>query len=150
MRMLMQRVSSAAVRVEGEVVGEIDAGLLVLVGLGHGDTEEMGRTLLQKAVQLRIFEDEAGKMNRSLLDVGGGLLLVSQFTLYADCRKGRRPSFGDAMPPNEASVLFDRMVAIAREHEGLQVETGIFGADMKVSLCNDGPVTIMLESDPKA
>ena len=148
MRMLLQRVSSASVRVEGKIVGEIEQGLLILVGLGQGDQEEIGQALLQKAMQLRIFEDEAGKMNRSLLEVGGGLLLVSQFTLYADCRKGRRPSFGEAMPPEEARVLFSRLVDIARQIEGVRVEAGIFGADMKVSLCNDGPVTIWLENEP--
>ncbi len=147
MRMLLQRVSSASVRVAGEIVGEIEQGLLVLVGLGHRDQEEIGRALLQKVLQLRIFEDEAGKMNRSLLDVGGGLLLVSQFTLYADCRKGRRPSFGEAMPPDEARALFSRLVDIARQYEGLRVETGIFGAEMSVSLCNEGPVTILLENE---
>ncbi len=148
MRMLLQRVLSASVRVEGKIVGEIEQGLLILVGLGQGDQEEIGQALLQKAMQLRIFEDEAGKMNRSLLEVGGGLLLVSQFTLYADCRKGRRPSFGEAMPPEEARVLFSRLVDIARQIEGVRVEAGIFGADMKVSLCNDGPVTIWLENEP--
>ncbi|MCK6510248.1 D-aminoacyl-tRNA deacylase [Myxococcota bacterium] len=148
MRMLLQRVSSASVRVEGKIVGEIEHGLLILVGLGQGDQEEIGQALLQKAMQLRIFEDEAGKMNRSLLEVGGGLLLVSQFTLYADCRKGRRPSFGEAMPPEEARVLFSRLVEIARQIEGVRIEAGIFGADMKVSLCNDGPVTIWLENEP--
>ncbi len=148
MRMLLQRVSSASVRVEGKIVGEIEQGLLILVGLGQGDQEEIGQALLQKAMQLRIFEDEAGKMNRSLLEVGGGLLLVSQFTLYADCRKGRRPSFGEAMPPEEARMLFSRLVDIARQIEGVRVEAGIFGADMKVSLCNDGPVTIWLENEP--
>ena len=146
--MLLQRVLSASVRVEGKIVGEIEQGLLILVGLGQDDQEEIGQALLQKAMQLRIFEDEAGKMNRSLLEVGGGLLLVSQFTLYADCRKGRRPSFGEAMPPEEARVLFSRLVDIARQIEGVRVEAGIFGADMKVSLCNDGPVTIWLENEP--
>ena len=149
MRMVLQRVSEASVEVGGESVGAIEQGLLILVGLGHGDTEEVMRGLLSKALQLRIFEDDAGKMNRSLLEVGGALLLVSQFTLYADTRKGRRPSFGDAMPPLEAEQMFGRLVTMAREVEGLRVETGIFGADMKVRLCNDGPVTILLEAESK-
>lgn len=145
MRALLQRVSYASVVVDGEEVGRVGAGLMVLVGVGQGDEQSDIEVLARKLVNLRIFEDEQGKMNLSLLDTGGEALLVSQFTLYADCRKGRRPSFGPAMPPAEASEMFDRFVEEVRGL-GVSVQTGRFGAMMDVSLCNQGPVTIMLET----
>lgn len=145
MRTLVQRVSWARVEVDGEEVGVIEEGILGLVGLGVGDSVVDMRTMAQKLVHLRIFEDEAGKMNRSVLDIGGKVLLVSQFTLYGDCRKGRRPSFGSAMPPGEAEEMFDGFVEEVRSH-GVEVETGRFRTEMAVSLCNDGPVTIWLET----
>jgi D-tyrosyl-tRNA(Tyr) deacylase len=148
MKLVIQRVRSAHVEVDGDVTGRIGAGLMVLVGLGRGDTAALFPRMLEKTVALRIFPDEGGNMNRSLEEVGGGLLLVSQFTLHADCRKGRRPGFSDAMPPGEARVLFDEFVAAARERfTAGPVETGRFGAMMQVHLINDGPVTIILDSD---
>jgi D-tyrosyl-tRNA(Tyr) deacylase len=147
MRLLLQRVQRASVTVEGAVVGSIGAGLLVFVGLGQGDSEGQLAPALEKMLNLRIFADDAGQMNRSLVDVQGGLLLVSQFTLYADARKGRRPSYTGAMPPDAARALFDRFVAEARRTYSVgPVEAGLFGADMKVDLLNDGPVTIWLDS----
>lgn len=145
MRVLLQRVTRADVKVAGEEVGRIGSGLLALVGIGPEDDEADLALLARKVVHLRIFEDEDGKMNRSVLDVGGGILAVSQFTLYGDCRKGRRPSFVGARAPEEATLLFDRFVALLRGHD-VVVEEGQFGAMMEVSLCNDGPVTIWLES----
>jgi D-tyrosyl-tRNA(Tyr) deacylase len=146
MRALIQRVSHASVRVEERIVGAIERGLLVLLGVGRADGEAQVRTLVEKIVHLRIFEDEAGKMNRSLLDVRGELLVVSQFTLYADVRRGRRPSFTDAAPPSIAEPLCERFKEIAASY-GLIVAAGVFGAHMDVELVNDGPVTIWLDTD---
>jgi len=145
MKILVQRVSRASVSVDGEVVGRIGLGLVGLVGVAQGDAEEDARYLVEKTVNLRIFPDEAGKFNRSLADVGGGLLLVSQFTLIADTRKGRRPSFIEAAGPAEAESLFNRFADLARASV-LQVETGRFQQHMMVEIHNDGPVTILLDS----
>lgn len=145
MRAVLQRVREASVTVEGNVTGKIGPGLLVLLGVGKGDTEADLEFMVDKIPQLRIFEDDAGKMNRSLLDTSKALLAVSQFTLFADTRKGRRPSFIDAMPPEEAKRLYALFCERCRAL-GLQVEEGIFAADMKVALVNDGPVTICLDS----
>ncbi|GBD16073.1 D-aminoacyl-tRNA deacylase [bacterium HR26] len=146
MRALVQRVSQASVTVEGRVVGQIGPGLLVLVGVRHGDDAETAALLARKVAHLRIFEDEAGKMNRSAVELGLAALVVSQFTLYADVRKGRRPSFIDAAPPEVASPLVDRFAEELRS-AGLHVETGCFGARMQVALVNDGPVTIWIDTD---
>ncbi|MBQ9456550.1 MAG: D-tyrosyl-tRNA(Tyr) deacylase [Thermoguttaceae bacterium] len=145
MRACIQRVSSASVRVDGEVVGKIGLGILVLLGVSAVDTNSDRDALLNKMVGLRIFEDAEEKMNLSLADVGGEILVVSQFTLYADCRKGRRPSFTDAAPPEMAERVYEECVAILRE-KGFHVETGRFRTMMEVSLVNDGPVTIWLDS----
>src|SRR5512136_1941332 len=145
MKVLVQRVSRASVTVRGEVVGRIGLGLVGLMGVAQGDTEEDARYLVEKTVNLRVFPDEAGKFNRSLVDVGGGLLLVSQFTLISDTRKGRRPSFMEAAGPAEAEALFNRFVDLART-SGLKVETGQFQQHMLVEIHNDGPVTILLDS----
>jgi D-tyrosyl-tRNA(Tyr) deacylase len=133
------------VRVEGEIVGEIAKGLLVLLGVGKGDTTTQADSLLEKVINLRIFEDAGGKMNLSLLDVSGALMVISQFTLYADCRKGRRPSFTDASSPEEAKALYEYFISRARAR-GLNVASGIFQALMEVELVNFGPVTILLDS----
>lgn len=146
MRCVVQRVSRASVTVDKEIVGKIDQGLLVLWGVGEKDEDADCRWLVDKVVGLRIFEDEEGKMNRSVLDVKGEILMVSQFTLYGDCRKGRRPSFSSAAAPEKAKALFDQAVAYIKEY-GLKVETGIFQADMQVELINDGPVTLLLDSE---
>ncbi len=140
---LLQRVSQARVDIAGETVGQIGAGLLVLVCAEPADTEAVGQKLLAKILKLRIFSDEAGKMNRSVQDVGGGLLIVSQFTLAADTSGGNRPGFTNAAPPALGEALYDRFVALARQQHPL-VQTGRFGADMQVHLTNDGPVTIPL------
>lgn len=145
MKILVQRVSQASVTVDGEVVGRIGLGLVGLVGVAQGDSEEDVRYLVDKTIGLRIFSDEAGKFNRSLADVGGSLLLVSQFTLISDTRKGRRPSFIEAAAPAEAEALFNRFVDLARA-TGTGVETGRFQQHMLVEIHNDGPVTIMLDS----
>jgi D-aminoacyl-tRNA deacylase len=147
MRAVVQRVTRAEVTVEGQLVGRIASGLCVLVGVGQGDAEVDATTLAEKVVRLRIFEDSAGKMNLSLLDVGGGLLAVSQFTLYGDTSRGRRPSFGGAMEPARAEELFERFCAAARAL-GASVETGRFRTHMSVSLTNDGPVTLLLDTRP--
>ena len=147
MRIVLQRVSSASVDVARGRIGEIDRGLLLLVGVAPGDEGIDLRRTAQRLVDLRIFEDEAGKMNLSLRDIGGEILAVSQFTLYADTRKGRRPSFVGAAPPDLASPLFDRFVEALRS-QGVRVETGEFGAKMDVRLTNDGPVTLVIEVDP--
>lgn len=148
MRAVIQRVSSASVTVDGRVEGRIGAGLLVLLGVGRGDTERDAEALARKIVELRVFQDEAGKMNLSVKDTGGSLLVVSQFTLYGDTRKGRRPSFDQAAPPEEARRLYERFVEAVRT-EGVAVETGVFQAMMSVSLVNEGPVTFLVESrDP--
>jgi D-tyrosyl-tRNA(Tyr) deacylase len=142
---LLQRVSAASVAVAGEVVGRIGRGLVVLVGVANGDTEKEARYLARRTVNLRIFSDPAGKFNLSALDIGGELLVVSQFTLLADTRKGRRPSFADAAPPAEAEKLFELFVDEAQA-SGLKVETGRFQQHMQVEIHNDGPVTMMLDS----
>jgi D-tyrosyl-tRNA(Tyr) deacylase len=146
MRVLVQRVSAANVVVDGTTTGDIGAGLLLLVGVTHDDSEAVEDRMADKIVKLRIFSDDAGLMNRSVLDVGGEILAVSQFTLYADARKGNRPSYTDAARPEQASPAFDRFVGKLAARLGKPVPTGIFGADMKVSLTNDGPVTIWLDS----
>ncbi|MDQ0417764.1 D-tyrosyl-tRNA(Tyr) deacylase [Croceifilum oryzae] len=145
MRVVIQRVSEASVTVDEQIVGAINQGLLLLVGITENDGEEEVQTLAEKVVHLRIFEDEEGKMNKSLLDLGGAILSVSQFTLYGDCRKGRRPSFMAAARPELAQPLYERFNEQLR-HFGVEVQTGIFGAMMDVSLHNDGPVTILLDS----
>ena len=144
MRVVLQRVNSGRVTVESGVIAEIGLGVVILLGIGHGDGEEQARFLAGKIANLRIFEDEGGKINRSLLDVGGQAVVVSQFTLYADTRKGRRPSFTDAAPPEDASQLVERFTALLRE-QGVPTQTGEFGAHMLVEIANDGPVTIWME-----
>ena len=145
MRAVIQRVNRAQVRVEGKIAGEIARGLLVLLGVGRGDTLKEADYLLDKILNLRIFEDAEGKMNLSLLDVGGELMVISQFTLYADCRKGRRPSFTDAGSPEQAKALYEYFISQARSR-GLIVASGVFQALMEVELVNFGPVTILLDS----
>jgi len=145
MRAVVQRVSEASVRVAGEEVGRIDRGILILLGVGQRDGLEDARYMAEKVVHLRIFADEQGKMNRSLLDVGGGLLAVSQFTLWGDCRKGRRPSFVAAAEPAKAEALYEAFIDHARSL-GVTVATGRFQEMMEVSLVNDGPVTLLLDS----
>jgi D-tyrosyl-tRNA(Tyr) deacylase len=149
MRAVVQRVTEASVTVAGEVTGRIDAGLCALVGVGRDDSDADADTLADKVVRLRIFEDAAGKMNQSLLDAGGALLAVSQFTLYADTSKGRRPSFVSAMEPGRAEQLFERFCAACRKL-GVTVATGRFRTHMSVSLVNDGPVTLLLDTDKSA
>src|SRR5437763_17205075 len=145
MRAVLQRVSRAEVRIAGEVAGRIGHGLLVLLGVAPSDGRETASWLADKVVGLRVFADEAGKMNRSVAEVGGGVLVVSQFTLYGDCRKGRRPSFIGAAPPETAVPLYEAFIAAARAL-GAPVATGKFGADMQVELVNDGPVTLILDA----
>ncbi|MGN0362942.1 MAG: D-aminoacyl-tRNA deacylase [Bilifractor sp.] len=145
MKFVIQRVTEAKVVVDGKTVGEIGKGFLVLIGVGENDTEEIADRYLKKLIGLRIFEDAEGKTNLSLRDVNGELLLVSQFTLYANCRKGNRPSFIEAGHPEKANALYEYLIRKAREQVPV-VQTGIFGADMKVSLVNDGPFTIILEN----
>jgi len=147
-KVLLQRVTGASVSVGGEVVGQIGRGLVVFVGVATGDTEKDVQYLAQRMVELRIFADEAGRFNRSALDVGGELLVVSQFTLLADTGKGRRPSFAGAAPPAQAEVIFERFVEQARK-SGLKVATGRFQQYMQVEIHNDGPVTILLDSQGK-
>jgi D-tyrosyl-tRNA(Tyr) deacylase len=144
MRALLQRVSRASVTVEDKVISRIGKGLVILLGVGHGDGEGQASFLAEKIANLRVFEDEQGKTNLSILDVGGEAIVVSQFTLYADTRKGRRPSFIDAALPDVAAPLVDRFVELLRSH-GIPTQTGQFGAHMKVEIHNDGPVTIWLE-----
>ena len=144
MRALIQRVSSGRVSVAGKTVAQIGPGLVILLGVGPQDGEEQARYLVEKIANLRIFEDDEGKMNRSLLDTGGEAIVVSQFTLYADTRKGRRPSFTDAAGPDIASPLVERFAALLRQ-QGVPTQTGEFGAHMLVEIANDGPVTIWLE-----
>ena len=144
MRALLQRVSQARVTVEGQVVGEIGPGFVVLLGVTHSDGREEAEWLARKIGGLRLFEDEQGKMNRSLEDVGGALLVISQFTLYGDTRKGRRPSFIEAAVPEHAEPLVDYFVAQLRE-QGFTVATGVFGAHMEVEIHNNGPVTLCIE-----
>jgi D-aminoacyl-tRNA deacylase len=146
MRALLQRVTSASVTVDERIVGQIEQGLLILLGIGHNDSALDIKNLVHKIVHLRIFGDDEGKMNHSLLDVGGKALVVSQFTLYADMRKGRRPSFTEAAPPTLAEPLVERFKDAIASY-GIHVEGGVFGADMKVNLLNDGPVTLWLDSE---
>ncbi|MBR5507287.1 MAG: D-tyrosyl-tRNA(Tyr) deacylase [Clostridia bacterium] len=147
MRIVIQRVKYASVTVDGKICGQINQGLMALVGFCEEDSSLLLEPMAEKMLNLRIFEDDNEKMNLSLLDVGGNLLAISQFTLYADCRKGRRPSFNLAKGADEANELYEKFVEICEEKLGRKPETGIFGADMKVELLNDGPVTIILDSD---
>lgn len=144
MKLVVQRVKNASVTVDNNVVGKIEQGFLVLLGVGPEDTKETANYLVQKLIKLRVFEDENGKMNLALKDINGKLLIVSQFTLYADCEKGNRPSFINAAKPDKANELYEYFIEKCKE-ENVVVEHGIFGADMKVELLNDGPVTITLE-----
>lgn len=146
MRIVLQRVKYASVKVDGELCGKTDGGYMLLFGAGHGDTEEICRKLADKTANLRIFSDENDKINLSLADIGGTILVVPQFTLYADCRKGNRPNFIQAAKPDEANRLYEYFVEYLRS-KGFHVETGSFGADMKVELLNDGPFTLILDSD---
>ncbi len=147
MRLVAQRVTQATVSVQEQVVGEISAGLLILLGVGEGDSEKEARWLAHKTANLRIFADAEGKMNLSLLDTGGSVLVVSQFTLYGDIRRGFRPSFAHAAPPSVARPLVE-LYSTALRAENISVETGVFGAEMSVKLVNDGPVTIIMEKAP--
>ena len=146
MRAVLTRVKSASVTIDGEIVGKIGKGFLVLLGAGMNDTKEIAEKMADKMMRLRIFSDENDKTNLSIQDVGGELLVVSQFTLYADCRKGNRPSFTNAGKPQEANALYEYFMEYCRKTIPV-VESGVFGADMKVELCNDGPFTIVLDSD---
>jgi D-aminoacyl-tRNA deacylase len=148
MKVVVQRAKHAKVTVNGEVVGSIDHGLVLLVGVTHSDTVEDAAFIADKIAHLRIFEDESGKMNLSVLDVGGEILSVSQFTLYGDCRKGRRPNFMEAAKPDRALPIYEAMNEALRQ-KGIRVETGKFGAMMEVELINDGPVTLIVESKEK-
>ncbi|MGQ9630694.1 MAG: D-aminoacyl-tRNA deacylase [bacterium] len=145
MRAVVQRVRRSSVKVNGRTIGEIGRGLTVLVGVGRDDTEEDAQYLAEKIANLRIFEDSQGKMNLSLKEIGGSVLIVSQFTLYGDCRKGRRPSFDGAMPPGESRKLYEEFVREMRD-SGLNVATGEFREVMEVEIINDGPVTLILDS----
>jgi D-tyrosyl-tRNA(Tyr) deacylase len=145
MKAVIQRVKSAQVCVDGRVTGKIEQGLLVLLGVGKGDGESDLSFLTSKIPELRIFEDASGKFNLSLREIGGGMLVVSQFTLYGDCRKGRRPSFTDAEDPTQAKILYERFISKLKE-QGIPVQTGEFQAKMEVHLINDGPVTLVLDS----
>jgi D-aminoacyl-tRNA deacylase len=146
MKAVIQRVTRASVEVDGKIVGQIRSGLVVLVGVAKGDTETDLNYLVEKIPALRIFNDEAGKMNRSLAEIGGGLLAISQFTLLGDTRKGRRPGFEQAADPAIARTLFEQFVGALRTKTDLAIETGLFGAHMRVELLNDGPVTFILDS----
>lgn len=147
MRVILQRVSRASVEVDGAIVGEIGAGMLVLLGVAKADVAADADTLAAKILNLRIFADDAGKMNRSIVDCSGGLLVVSQFTLYGDCSRGRRPGFDHAAPAEQARELYEHFVAVVRRSE-LKVATGVFQAHMAVSLVNDGPVTFLIDQPP--
>lgn len=149
MRVVLQRVSKASVTVDGDVKGAINRGLVILTGIGRSDTIEDVQWMAEKCVHLRIFENEEGKFHYSLADVGGEILAVSQFTLFGDCRKGRRPGFSDAAEPEKAESLYNQFVDILRE-KGIHVETGVFGAMMKVEIHNDGPVSIWIDSEEKS
>ena len=146
MRAVLQRVKYGNVSIGGKSVGKIGQGFVLLLGIRDGDTEAECNYLLEKIIHLRVFEDEAGKMNRSLLEAQGALLIVSQFTLYADCKKGRRPSFTKAARPEQAVPLYDYFVTEAKKR-GIEAQTGVFGADMQVTIENDGPVTILLDTE---
>ncbi len=146
MRVILQRVNKGSVTVGGEIVGAVDCGFVALVGVTHDDSETEAELLARKTAYLRVFEDDAGKMNRSVLDVGGGVLVVSQFTLYADARKGRRPSFINAARPEHAEPLVESYASYLRQLGVQRVEKGVFGAMMMVEIHNDGPVTIILDS----
>lgn len=146
MRVVLQRVKHASVTIEGEIHGKIEQGLLLLVGIEDADDDETLKKMAKKCIELRIFEDAEGKMNLGLKDVKGNILSISQFTLYADCKKGRRPSFTRAGKPAFATMMYDRFNQYLRSYD-IIVEEGIFGADMKVELLNDGPVTILLDSE---
>lgn len=148
MRAVVQRVTEAKVTVDGQVTGQIQSGVMVLLGVTHSDTEQDAEYLAKKIAELRIFPDDEGRLNRGLAEAGGALLAVSQFTLYADCRKGRRPSFIAAAGPDQARALYDHFVKAARA-TGVPVETGVFQAMMQVSLVNDGPVTLVIDSPSK-
>jgi D-tyrosyl-tRNA(Tyr) deacylase len=148
MKAILQRVDHASVEVDGEVVGQIGSGLVVLLGVAKGDTEAEAAYLVEKTCNLRVFEDERGRFDRSILDIHGELLIVSQFTILADCRKGRRPGFDDAAPPKEAERLYNHFVDLTRA-SGLRVATGRFQARMLVNIANQGPVTIILDRPPK-
>ena len=145
MRVVLQRAKRAQVSISGRVVGQIEHGYVLLVGIGLEDTREDVDRIAKKIVQLRVFEDEAGKMNLDIRQIGGAILSISQFTLYADCRKGNRPSFVNAARPEVAEPLYEYFNQVLHEEYGLEVETGRFGADMQVELANDGPVTILLD-----
>ena len=145
MKAVIQRVTQASVEVDGRTVGAIGSGIMLLLGVEKGDTEQDATWLMDKIAKLRIFEDDSGKMNRSIMDIGGAILVVSQFTLAGNCSKGRRPSFDTAAPPQLAKILYEFSVDELRK-QGLLVATGIFQADMKVSLNNDGPVTFVLDT----
>lgn len=146
MRFVIQRVSEASVRIDGELSGEISRGFLVLIGISNEDTREIADKMIKKLINMRIFDDENGKTNLDLGSVDGELLLISQFTLYADCRRGNRPSFVNAGTPDMAEEIYDYIVADIKSKMNAKVETGVFRADMKVSLVNDGPFTIILDS----
>lgn len=146
MKIVIQRVTNASVTVENNIVGKIEKGFLVLLGVGPEDTKEIADFLVQKLVKLRVFEDEKGKMNLSVKEIAGELLIVSQFTLYADCSNGNRPSFTNAAKPDKANELYEYFIQKCKQ-ENIKVAHGKFGADMKVELLNDGPVTIVLEKD---
>ena len=146
MKLVLQRVTEASVSIDGNCVGKIGKGYLVLLGAGSGDTEAIAEKMFEKMLKLRIFADEEGKTNKSIQDVQGELLIVSQFTLYANCKKGNRPSFLGAGNPEEAKAIYEYFLKLAQERYG-SCEHGEFGADMQVSLCNDGPFTIVLDSD---
>ena len=145
MRAVVQRVTSSKVVVDGKIVGSINKGINVLIGISCDDNEGDLKYIKDKIINLRIFEDENFKMNKSLMDIGGEMLVISQFTLYGDCRKGRRPNFMNALGGEESKKLYDKFILMLKEY-GIKVETGIFGADMKVDIQNDGPVTILLDS----
>ncbi len=146
MKAVLQRVINSSVAIEGEVKGSINQGFMILLGVVKGDTKEDADKLVKKIPNLRVFEDENGKMNLSCLDVNGDILVISQFTLCADCSHGRRPSFINSAPPDEANALYEYFTEELKKSGVSRVETGVFGADMKVSLINDGPVTIILDS----